>query len=135
MSEPRYQLDALQMAIIRYVSENPGRNLTDVASAVQQASEEAPSQGAVRRTVENLLKIGCYDSLTKLTVPMILDRTPMRPGRRVYSLHVTEHGREALSERNRSRSIKVLSTPGDGNGHREKTVGRVLGRTKGSIEW
>lgn len=137
MPEPRYRLDDLQIAIIKHIAENPGRNRVEVTVSVSESMPDAPTKSSVNRALGEMLRLGCYDHQTGMTVPMIIDRTPMRRGaRHTYSLHATEHGREALAERSRGRGVKVLSDPGQGNGHRETTVGRVLSQSgKKTIEW
>lgn len=137
MPEQRYRLDELQIAIIGHIAENPGLNRSEVASSVSASMADAPSTAAVSRAIGEMLRLGCYDHETGTTVPLVLDRTPMRRGaRHTYSLHVTEHGRAALAERRKGRGVKVLSDPGQGNGHREATVDRVLSRSgKRGIEW
>lgn len=136
----RYHLDDLQAAIIRYVSDNPGRNRSEVVSGISRSMPSAPSESAINRAVGSMLRLGVYDHQTGATVPLIIDRTPMRSGRRhTYSLHATEHGRRAISECTSGRKVKVLSRPGRDDGPEADTVERALGgastKKKKRLEW
>lgn len=138
----RYHLDDLQAAIIRYVSDNPGRNRSEVVSRISRSLPSAPSESTINRAVGSMLRLGVYDHQTGTTVSLIVDRTPMRSGRRhTYSLYVTEHGRRAISESTRGRKVKVLSRPGRDDGPNTDIVERALGgastkkKKKMMIEW